>query len=343
MRTIKKGATDQTLYFDVLDSGSTTGGRKTGLAFNTASLTAYYVRNQGSPTAITLVTLAAANSAHADGGFKEVDAANMPGVYRLDLPDAAVATGADGVVVTIRGAVDMVQVSTEIMLVDNVAADVMARLGAPAGASVSADVAAVKTAVDDVPTSAELATALAGADDAILAQVALVKAKTDALPSDPADASDISAAFGTVNTSLGTIAGYLDTEIGAIKTVTDGLGSALSSLATASSLATVDSVVDAIKLVTDRLGDTLEDDDGTYRFTADALAEAPTGGGGGGGPTAVEIRQEIDANSTQLAAIKAKTDGLSFTVSGAVDANLTHVNETAVTGTGATGDEWGPA
>ncbi len=112
------------------------------------------------------------------------------------------------------------------------------RLGAPAGASVSADVAAIKaetatiladtnelqtdwanggrldnvldarasqTSVDDLPTSAELATALAtaddavlsavadlptnaelatalaSADDAVLAQVALVKAKTDQL------------------------------------------------------------------------------------------------------------------------------------------------------------------
>ena len=111
MRTIKKGAVDQSVYFDVLDSASTTGGRKTGLVYNTASLTAYYVRNQGSPTQITLVTLAAANTAHTDGGFKEVDATNMPGVYRLDLPDAVVASGADEVTITIKGATGMVQSS----------------------------------------------------------------------------------------------------------------------------------------------------------------------------------------------------------------------------------------
>jgi hypothetical protein len=83
--------------------------------------------------------------------------------------------------------------------------DNYARLGAPAGASHAADVAAIHakttnlpsdpadqsliitatdailTAVGDVPTNAELATALGTADDAVLAQVALVKAVTDKL------------------------------------------------------------------------------------------------------------------------------------------------------------------
>ena len=51
-RMIKKGATSQSIYVVALDSTSTTGGRKTGLAYNTSSLTAYYTRNGGSATAI---------------------------------------------------------------------------------------------------------------------------------------------------------------------------------------------------------------------------------------------------------------------------------------------------
>ena len=43
------------------------------------------------------------------------------------------------------------------------------------------DARASQTAVDDLPTNAELTTALGTADDAVLAQVALVKAKTDSL------------------------------------------------------------------------------------------------------------------------------------------------------------------
>lgn len=49
-------------------------------------------------------------------------------------------------------------------------------------------------------------------------------------------------------------------------------------LATAANLTTVDTVVDAIKVTTDKLDDTLEDDGGTYRFTENALEEAPSGG-----------------------------------------------------------------
>jgi len=55
------------------------------------------------------------------------------------------------------------------------------------------------------------------------ATITLINAKTTNLPSDPADASDIAAAFSTVNTTLATIAGYLDTEIAAIKARTDNL------------------------------------------------------------------------------------------------------------------------
>ncbi len=48
------------------------------------------------------------------------------------------------------------------------------------------------------------------------------------------------------------------------------------------------------------LNELVENDGGVARFTANALEEAPTGGSA---PTAVEIRQEMDANSTQLADI----------------------------------------
>ena len=46
---------------------------------------------------------------------------------------------------------------------------------------------------------------------------------------------------------------------------------------------TKDTEIDAIKAVTDKADDTLEDDGGTQRFTANALEQAPSGGGGGGG------------------------------------------------------------
>lgn len=45
---------------------------------------------------------------------------------------------------------------------------------------------------------------------------------------------------------------------------------------------------------------------------------------------------------TVVDAIKVKTDSLTFTQAGQVDANITYVNGTQVQGTGATGNEWGP-
>lgn len=113
MRIIKKGATSQSLYFFIQDS--TTGAALTGLVYNTSGLTADYVLNGGSRTNITLATLAAANSAFSSGGFKEVDATNMPGLYRLDPPNAAL-TGADSVAITLKGGSTMAQVCEEVQL-----------------------------------------------------------------------------------------------------------------------------------------------------------------------------------------------------------------------------------
>ena len=49
----------------------------------------------------------------------------------------------------------------------------------------------------------------------------------------------------------------------------------------------------------------------------------------------------MDAN-TSITTIKGKTDSLTFTTAGEVDANIHSVNDTAVTGDGETGTEWGP-
>ena len=47
-------------------------------------------------------------------------------------------------------------------------------------------------------------------------------------------------------------------------------------------------------------------------------------------------------DSANVTAIKAKTDSLTFTVDGQVDANIQYVNDVQVTGDGQTGTEWGP-
>jgi hypothetical protein len=165
-RLITAGATDQTVYVFIQDSASTTGGGKTGLAYNTASLTCYYVRDLAAAAALTLATQTV-TGAHSDGGFVEVDATNTPGLYRLDLSDAVCAAGVNNVVVMLKGASGMVPLPLEIQLGGGQIAtltghtaqtgDAYARLGAPVGASISADIAAAKIDTAATLTAATLA------------------------------------------------------------------------------------------------------------------------------------------------------------------------------------------
>lgn len=116
-QVVKKGDTSRIEYVFIQDSSSTTGAGLTGLAFNSAGLTAYYVRTGGTATAITLATQTA-GGAYSSGGFVAVDGTNMPGVYRIDPPDAVFATGVDKGVVMLKGATNMAQVVLEYQLVD---------------------------------------------------------------------------------------------------------------------------------------------------------------------------------------------------------------------------------
>ena len=75
----------------------------TGLTASTSGLSAYYNRTRSADVQITLVARTI-GQAWTSGGFAEVNASTMPGVYRLDIPDAAVAAGADDVTVVVRGA-----------------------------------------------------------------------------------------------------------------------------------------------------------------------------------------------------------------------------------------------
>jgi len=113
---ILKGSTSVTLYLFIQNNSVTTGAGLTGLAFNTASLTAYYVRPLGSATSITLATQTV-GGAWSSGGFVEVDATNMPGFYRFDIPDACLATGVNSVALLFKGATNMAPLPIEIELV----------------------------------------------------------------------------------------------------------------------------------------------------------------------------------------------------------------------------------
>lgn len=95
---IVNGATSKSVFIYIQ---AASGLPATGLAYNTASLLVSYAGTKLASVAITLADLAAITTAWSSGGFKEVDATNMPGWYRLDVPNAALALSADEVVITV--------------------------------------------------------------------------------------------------------------------------------------------------------------------------------------------------------------------------------------------------
>lgn len=110
-RQIKKGSLNVSVELYIIDD--TDGKPELGVLWNTAGIDLNYRRDGAVVTSITEATLAALTTAHTDGGFLEI--AN--GRYRLDIPDAAFATGVSQV--TIGGTVTgMVVLPITIQLVD---------------------------------------------------------------------------------------------------------------------------------------------------------------------------------------------------------------------------------
>lgn len=71
-------------------------------------------------------------------------------------------------------------------------------------------------------------------------------------------------------------------------------------------------------------------------LAADAVTEIQAGLS-----TAADLATVAGYIDTEVAAIKAKTDSLTFSVAGQVDANIQYVNDVQIQGTGAVGtDEW---
>lgn len=235
--------------------------------------------------------------------------------------------------------------------------DAFARLGAPVGASISADVAAVQSDTDNIQTripaalvsgrmdanvgalandaitaasiaadaGTEIGTAVWASTTRVLTagtNIALAKG-TGVTGFNDLDAAGVRGAVGlaaanldtqigtlATGANLATVAGYLDTEIAAILADTNELqtdwanGGRLDNILDARASQTsvdavagyIDTEVSAIKAVTDKVDTTLEiaaGSPGDYRFSADALHNAPAGSGGGSAPTAAQIADAV--------------------------------------------------
>ncbi len=130
-----------------------------------------------------------------------------------------------------------------------------------------------------------------------------IKAKTDNLPSDPADESNTQAAFTTVNNTLATIVGYIDTEVAAILAKVNNLPS---DPADASDIATlfgsVNTTLASIQTALTTLSGYVDTEVASILSKVNALPSDPA--------DASDIAAAFSALTTLANAIKAKTDNL---------------------------------
>jgi len=103
-RTFVSGTTSLVEYISITQSNS--GAPLTGLTYQSSGLTAYYIRPGGTPTSISLASQTV-SGAFTSGGFVAVDNTNMPGLYRIDIPNAVFASGVTKATVYLRGAGNM--------------------------------------------------------------------------------------------------------------------------------------------------------------------------------------------------------------------------------------------
>ncbi len=94
---VKAGVTSLTTYFMLRKTSDST--EQTGKVYS--DFTGSYVRTGGSRTAITMATQTV-TGAYSSGGCVEVDATNIPGLYRFDPPDACFASGVESVIIALK-------------------------------------------------------------------------------------------------------------------------------------------------------------------------------------------------------------------------------------------------
>jgi len=355
---IPSGKTDQYIYF-VAQLG---GARVTGLS----SFTVYRSRNGAAAAAFTTPTV------------NETDVTNMPGVYELLMDeDTNVASGSDseemalhitktgmdpvtrvvelyrrtvttGETLTVSsGAVSTVTTTTtatNVTTVNGLAAGVITATSIAADAITDAKVASDVTIASVTGAVGSVTGNVGGNITGSVGSVATGGITAASFAADAITAAKIAADVTTefqaglaTAANLATVAGYLDTEIAAILADTNELqtdwvnGGRLDLILDArASQTSVDDLPTNAELAT-ALGtadDAVLAQVALVKAKTDLIPASPAATG--------------DIPTSDITAIKAKTDSLTFTVAGNVDANIQRVNDVAVAGTGALGDEWGP-
>lgn len=117
---IKAGTTSKMLNLFIQDNTVTTGAGLTGLTNNSAGLKARYIR-EGDAASVAIAITSAAIGTYTSGGFIEIEASAMPGVYQIGLPNAVCSANAKSATIMYFGASSMAPNVSELELtvVDN--------------------------------------------------------------------------------------------------------------------------------------------------------------------------------------------------------------------------------
>lgn len=256
--------------------------------------------------------------------------------------------------------------------------DAFARLGAPAGASVSADLLAIDNFVDDLESRIGTPSNL-GSGATLAANLVDIEAQTDDIGVAGAGLTNIGTiATVTTLTNLPTIPANWLTAAGLATDAVTEIQSGLSTLTQANirtavglASANLDTQLDALPTAAEN-ADAVWDEATSGHATAGSTGKALTDAGSAGDPWSTALPGAYGAGTagqiigdninaaissrasqasldtlddyvdTEVAAIKAKTDQLTFTVANQLDANIQSVNDVTVNGNGQTGTEWGP-
>ncbi len=228
MRVVTHGATDQSVELYIVDAD---GLPATGLAYNSSGIDLWYRRNGAAVTSITEATQTA-SGAHSDGGF--VGLGN--GVYRLDPPDAAFASGVSHVTfggtltgytvypVTVQLSAFDLQTATQSVTVSSLGAGVITATSIASDAITAAKVASdVTTEIQSGLATASSIVSIANAITALPDEAAITSAVEAATPGagffGGAEAPIADAVWNearTGHTTSGTFGGYLDAAISGI-------------------------------------------------------------------------------------------------------------------------------
>jgi hypothetical protein len=219
---IKFGTQDRSVLVFLADPAQTDGSGKTGL--NAAALKCSYTRVEtDNDVVITDVTgslndLSALTDAHNDWGLKEVSSTIAPGLYRLDIADAVFASGAwEAVVYLSISASDAAPAPLKFTLVAYDPLD-----GAALGLSRLDDTISSRASQASVDTIDSIVDAIVqdtGVDIPLL--LTTLDGIVDTILVDTS--TDLPASLAAISSALVTIAGYIDTEVAAIKAKTDTL------------------------------------------------------------------------------------------------------------------------